>query len=151
MLDMVKELEKTLHIHAGDLPFIPIAPGQEARVLMARPEENIYAIQLRAEPFCRSALHKHHTPVLAFTTAGIWGHDEQYLYRPGTFIFETPSVIHQFINGPEWTEAVFIGDPNLDMVDPETLETTGSFNGVAMINDYIRKCEGRGISPTYLT
>ena len=150
MLDIVKELQKTLHIHADDLPFIEVSHGQEARVLMARPEENIYAIHLRAEPFCKSPLHKHHTPVFGFTLKGMWGHDEQYLYRPGTFIFETPTVVHQFINGPEWTEAVFIGDPNLDFVDPDTLEVTGSFDGVDMMKSYIRKCEGRGIAPTFL-
>jgi quercetin dioxygenase-like cupin family protein len=148
---MVRELEKTLHIHGDDLPFINISPGQEARILMARPEERIYAIHLRAEPFCKSALHKHHTPVMGYTLKGAWGHDDRLLYTPGTFIFETPTVVHRFINGPDWTEAVFIGDPNLDFVDPKTLEVTGHFDGVDMIASYIKTCEGRGIAPTYLT
>ena len=150
MLDMAKELEKTLHIHSSDLPYIDLGGGNESRILMARPEENIYAIQFRAQPFIKSPLHKHRDPLIGYTLKGRWGHDESYEYLPGTFVFETPGVVHQFINGPEITEVVFIGNPNIEVVDPETLEVIGSYDGVEMINAYMQKCKEQGAEPRFL-
>lgn len=150
VLDIAKELEKTLHIHSVDLPYITVGFGTESRVLIARPKEGLFAIQFRAQPGVKSPLHKHRTPVIGFTLSGMWGHDDQYLYRPGTFIYETPGVIHQFINGPDVTEAVFVGDPNLDFVDPETLEVTGSYTGAEMIANYVQKCKEQGVEARFL-
>lgn len=150
MLDIVKELEKTLHIHSHELPFVEAGFGTSHRILMARPVEGLFAIHLRAEPFAKSGLHKHHNHVMGYTIAGAWGHDDQGLYRPGTFIYETPGVIHQFVNGPEVSEAIFIGDPALDFVDPETLEVISSYNGRQMLDGYIAKCNDLGITPRFL-
>lgn len=151
MLDIAKELKKTLHVHGGDLPYVPGGPGTEYRVLMARPDENIFAIQFRAQPYAKSSLHRHDTPVMGFTLSGRWGHDEQYLYRPGTFIYETPGVIHQFLNGPGVTEVVFIGDPNLDFIDPETLEASGQLTCADLTKVYAQKCKEMGVEPSFLS
>jgi hypothetical protein len=51
---------------------------------------------------------------------GSWGHDQEHRYRPGTYIFETPTVIHRFVNGPSVTEAVFVSFGDLEFIDPET-------------------------------
>jgi quercetin dioxygenase-like cupin family protein len=150
MLEMAKELEKTLHIHSPELPYIEVGTGTEARILVARQEEGIFAIQFRAQPFVKSPLHRHDRPVLGYTLRGQWGHDEQYLYRPGTMIYETPGVIHQFINGPEVTEAIFFGDPDLEFIDPETLKEKGRYSATDMISGYIATCATLGIEPRFL-
>jgi 2,4'-dihydroxyacetophenone dioxygenase len=150
MLDIAKELEKTLHIHSGELPFVDTGYGTETRLILARPKDRLYALQYRAQPGARSPLHKHQNAILGYTLKGRWGHDEQYLYRPGTFIFETPGVVHQFMNGPEVSEALFIGDMILDFVDPETLEVTGGLDGPAMLDGYIKKCKEKGLSPRFI-
>lgn len=150
MLDLAKELQKTLHIYSDELPYMDSGTGMATRVLMARPEENIYALHFRADPGVKTPLHKHHQPVMGFTLRGMWGHDEQYLYRPGTFIFETPGVIHQFINGPEVTEAMFIGDIGVDIVDPDTLETVERVDGPTIVKYYMNLCDEQGITPHFL-
>lgn len=150
MLDIARELEKTLHIHSNELPYVEAGFGTSHRILMARPDEGLFAVQVRAEPGATSGLHKHHSHVFGFTTRGAWGHDDRYLYRPGTFIYETPGVVHQFVNGPEVSEAVFIGDPCLDFVDPETMEVISTYNGQQILAGYLKKCGELGITPRFL-
>jgi 2,4'-dihydroxyacetophenone dioxygenase len=152
VIDIAKELEKTLHIHSEEIPYIPAAPDMEIRILHARAKDDFYVTQLRAQPGCVSGLHRHpfNKGTGGFTLKGSWGHDHQYLYRPGTYIFETPGVIHQFLNGPEETEVVFFGDLAAEFVDPETLEITGIVNAEAIINKYLEHCEDRGIRPHFL-
>src|SRR3546814_9309748 len=108
ILDMEKELQKTLHLDSNDLPYAEVEDGIEFRILHARPEEGYYVTQLRVQPGYVGGLHKHSFSQGAsgFTLKGAWGHDEQYLYRPGTYIFETPGVIHQLLNGPEESEII---------------------------------------------
>ncbi len=152
MLDMMKELEKTLHVHSEEIPYIPAAPGMEIRILHARVKDDFYVTQLRAQPGCVSGLHKHpiNKGTGGFTLRGAWGHDHQYLYRPGTYIFETPGVVHQFLNGPEETEVVFFGDLVAEFVDPETLQVIGVVDGPAVINRYLQYCEEKGVSARFL-
>src|SRR3546814_3365398 len=84
-----------------------------------------------------------------FTLKGAWGHDEQYLYRPGTYIFETPGVIHQLLNGPEESEILFFGDLALDFVDPETLDVISVVTADKIIDKYLQKCAEKGVIPNY--
>src|SRR3546814_9327851 len=85
-----------------------------------------------------------------FTLKGAWGHDEQYLYRPGTYIFETPGVIHQLLNGPEESEILFFGDLALDFVDPETLDVISVVTADKIIDKYLQKSEEKGVIHNYL-
>lgn len=153
MLDIAKELEKTLHIHSDELPWIATGPGMETRLLQARVKDEFYVSQLRAQPGCESGLHKHPFKRGAggFTLKGAWGHDHQYLYRPGTYIYETPGVVHQFFNGPSVTEVLFFGDLVVDFVDAETLRVTERLPADVLLRRYLERCEEVGVKPHYLT
>ena len=154
LLDMAKELEKTLHLHSNDLPYVTTAPGMETRMLHARVEDDFFVTQLRAAPGIVSGLHKHafkRNGASGYTLKGRWGHDHQYLYVPGTYIFETPDVIHQFFNGPEETEVLFFGDFAVDFIDPETLGITGSLNSEVFMKKYLELCAEQGATPNFLT
>src|SRR3546814_10930605 len=103
ILDMEKELQKTLHLDSNDLPYAEVEDGIEFRILHARPEEGYYVTQLRVQPRYVGGLHKHSFSQGAsgFTLKGPWGNDEQYLYRPGTYIFEKHRVLHPLLTEPE--------------------------------------------------
>lgn len=153
MLNLANELEKTLHIHSEELPWFPAASGMDIRILHARAKDNFYVTQLRAQPHCVSGLHKHpaNRGTGGFTLKGMWGHDHQYLYRPGTYIFETPGVVHRFYNGPEETEVLFFGELAAEFVDPDTLEVTDIMLPDALLQKYSDHCEELGVQPPYLT
>src|SRR3546814_18840791 len=85
-----------------------------------------------------------------FTLKGAWGHDEQYLYRPGTYIFETPGVIHQLLNGPEESEILFFGDLALDFVDPEPLDVISVVTADKSIDTHLQKSAEKGVITTNL-
>lgn len=149
-LDMNRELLKTLHVHTDDLPFVEFTPGTETRLLQVRPSEGLVVTHIRAQPGTMSALHRHPSPVYGWTVSGQWGHDHQYLYRPGTYIFETPSVIHQFINGPTVTEAVFVSTGDLEIIEPESLEMVAAATPQQILDQYVAKCEQIGVVPAVL-
>jgi 2,4'-dihydroxyacetophenone dioxygenase len=152
ILDIAKELQKTLHLHSNELPYVTVEDGVEFRILHARADDNYYVTQLRVQPGFVGGLHKHSFSrgASGFTLRGAWGHDHQYLYRPGTYIFETPGVIHQLLNGPEESEILFFGDFALDYVDPETLGVRSVVTADMILNRYLEQCEERGITPNYL-
>jgi 2,4'-dihydroxyacetophenone dioxygenase len=151
-LDIAKELDKTLHLHTSDLPYVEVDKGMEMRVLHAWPEQNYYVTQIRAQPGCVGGLHQHplgqHTS--GFTLKGAWGHDHQYLYRPGTYVYETPGVVHQFLNGPEETEIVFFGSLGVEFVDPETLKVSREVPAHKLIQRYLEHCTEQGVVPKFL-
>jgi 2,4'-dihydroxyacetophenone dioxygenase len=154
MLDMVRELEKTLHLQTQDLPYLTTAPGMETRVIHARVEDDFFVTQIRAAPYCESGLHKHafkRSGASGYTLRGRWGHDRQYLYGPGMYIFETPDVIHQFFNGPEESEVLFFGDFAVDFIDPVTLGVKGTFTPRQFMDQYLGLCAEKGITPNFLT
>lgn len=150
VLGLDEEIAKTLHIHSDELPFLDGGFGTQFRILQARPQDGVFCIHFKAQPGATSEQHRHHKPTFGFTLKGQWGHDHRYLYRPGTYVFETPGVVHQFFNGPNETEIIFVGDPDLDFVDPETNEVVSSHNSNMMMATYLRKCEEAGITPRFL-
>src|SRR3546814_3601440 len=83
ILDMDKELQKTLHLDSNDLPYAEVEDGIEFRILHARPEEGYYVTRLRVQPGYVGGLNKHsfRQGASGFTLQDAWGHDEQYLYR----------------------------------------------------------------------
>ena len=149
-VDMDRELLKTLHVHTDDLPFVEFTPGTETRLLQVRPRDRLVVTHIRARPGATSALHRHPSPVYGWTVAGGWGHDHQYLYKPGTYIFETPGVIHQFVNGPTATEAVFVSTGDLELIDPASRELIGVATPRQILDEYIAKCEAAGVIPDVL-
>jgi len=143
--DQLADIRRTLHIHSDDVPFVTRAPGWEFRLLHARLDEPLVVSELRAQPGVQSGLHRHLTPVYGWTVEGTWGHDDQFLYRPGTYIYETPGVPHRFMNGPAVTRAVYIRTSGVEQIDPET----GAVTSVSVLSDqidqYFALCEEAGL------
>jgi quercetin dioxygenase-like cupin family protein len=137
----------TAHIHAEDVPFVCTGvPGMEARLLHYREDEEMDAIQLRAAPFTVSGKHLHLGPAHAYTIAGRWGHDHNYEYVEGTYIFEPIGVVHQFFSGPETVDAFFIAYGDSQWIDEETGEVGGSLGVKARVEHYFEQCEEHGLS-----
>jgi len=142
----------TLHIDSEDLPWIKFVDGVQVRILHARSSEDFIVTQIKASPGAESGLHRHLGPVFGWTVSGHWGHDRNYQYRPGTYIFETPGVIHKFLAGAEPVTAVYISHGALEQIDPETLEVTQTITPTDYLNHYLAACEEAGMPrPEFLT
>lgn len=137
-------LARTLHLAPDDLPWVPVGPGTELRIFHARPDEGFVATHFRAAPNAEQGLHRHLAPVFGYTIAGAWGHDRKYEYRPGTYVFETPGVVHQFLNGPGESEVFFINHGDLEFIDPSGKEVVRTFTLKDMVATYLSGCEELG-------
>jgi 2,4'-dihydroxyacetophenone dioxygenase len=138
----------TLHTTGDDIPWVvqsELQTGMRRRVLHARPEEGFIVTQIRAEPNLVSAMHRHTGPVFAYTILGAWGHDTECVYRTGTYVYETPGVVHRFYSGVEpVTEVVFVNQGLVEFVDPDTGETTGAVGPAEILRSYFEACEREG-------
>ena len=135
----------TLHLHSDTVPFVDFGKGTKVRILHARPSENFIVTQINADPGCSSELHRHLGPVFGWTVEGTWGHDHTYEYRPGTYIFETPGVIHKFHAGPDPVNAVFVSYGVLEYIHEETLEVIASISSAEVLENYMQMCEKSGL------
>jgi 2,4'-dihydroxyacetophenone dioxygenase len=141
--------EGTLHIDAASQPYVEMEPGLEYRLLHVRASDQLVVTQIRAQPFAVSKLHRHLAPVFGLTQSGVWGHDDQYLYRPGTYVYETPGVLHRFMNGPQVTEATFISLGDMEYVDAASMSVTGVASPDALVAAFAAALDGRTVD--YLT
>ena len=137
----------TLHVATDDLPWGTTAPGFETRMIHCNLEEGFSVNQIRVQPGVEQGWHRHEAPIFAYTTAGAWGHNRKYEYRPGTYVFETPGVVHRFLNGPEVTEAFFISTGHadaqfLDMTSGDVIRTVTQAD---LLEFYLHACEELGI------
>lgn len=135
----------TLHLHSNEIPFVDFGTGTKVRILHARPSEDFVVTQIHADPGCSQQLHRHLGPVFGWTVEGRWGHDHSYEYRPGTYIFETPGVIHKFHAGDKPVNAVFVGYGNLEYIDEATLEVTKAVTSAGILEYYLQMCEQAGL------
>ena len=137
---------RTLHSNPDDegLPWIPSSPGIALRVLHARPSENLIATQFRAQPNAETSLHRHDGPVFGVAISGAWGHDRQYLYRAGTYIYETPGVVHRFLNGPDTSEVYFINQGNIEFM--EDGKVASRVAAADMLRNDLEGCETVGLA-----
>lgn len=140
----------TLHMHVDDVPWVSQSgkievDGVESRVLHARPEEGFVVTNIRTGPGVLSPMHRHIGPSFAYTIKGAWGHDTTYSYRTGTYVFETPGVIHRFYSGHEpVTEVIFVVYATLEFIDPESMEVTGTATPFDVVQSYFESCEAAG-------
>lgn len=137
--------EKTLEIDADTVPYVALEGGLEFRLLQVRPEERLVVSQVRAAPNAVSRLHRHRRAVYGYTTRGAWGHDDTVPYRPGTYVYETPGVVHRFVNGGAETEAVFISHGDMEYLDPDTLQVADVITPEVMLEAYLSKCADAGL------
>ncbi|MGV9797375.1 cupin domain-containing protein [Mycobacterium sp. NPDC003449] len=140
-----RDMARTLHMASDDLPWVPVGPEAELRIIHARPDEDFVATQLRAQPGAEQGLHRHLAPVFGFTSRGAWGHDRTYEYRPGTYVYETPGVVHKFLNGPEVSEVFFINHGVIEFVDATGTEVIRSLTLAQMAEHYLAGCEEAGL------
>jgi 2,4'-dihydroxyacetophenone dioxygenase len=136
----------TFHMHSDDIPWIEFLDGVSVRILHARLEDGVVVTQIRARPGAESGLHRHLGPVFGWTNSGQWGHNRDYEYRPGTYIFEPPGVIHKFLAGSEPVDAVYISHGTLEQIDPQTLEVTQTITPEAYVANYLAACDKAGIA-----
>jgi 2,4'-dihydroxyacetophenone dioxygenase len=146
MLTDLDAVRRTLHFHSEDIPWVRSGSGTQIRVLHARPDEGFIATQFRAEPGAETGLHRHTAPVFGFTTLGRWGHDRRFAYHPGTYIFETPGVVHRFLNGPEPTEVFFVNLGDIEQVDPSGSCVVGRTTPRDTLLTYLERCESAGLA-----
>ena len=136
----------TSHIHGDDVPFVQTGvPGLETRVLHYREDEQMFASQLRAAPFSASGKHVHLGPAHAYTISGSWGHDHNYEYVKGTYIFEPIGVVHQFFSGPKTVDAFFLAYGESQWVDEETGQLGASMGVPQLVAHYFQQCEEQGL------
>ena len=140
-----KGIFDTLHISPDEehLPWIETSPGIEIRLLHARPDENLIATQFRAHPHAETGLHRHDGPVFGVTLSGAWGHDRRYIYHRGTYIYETPGVVHRFLNGPDISEVYFISQCNIEFLDGKKI--IARVTAADMLREYLEGCERAGV------
>jgi quercetin dioxygenase-like cupin family protein len=135
----------TLHLHSKDIPWVDFGDGANVRILHARPSEDFVVTEILANPGWESKLHRHLRPVFGWTLDGRWGHDRTYEYRPGTYIFETPGVIHKFYGGDKPVNAVFVSYGSLEFIDENTREVIQSLAPEMIVKQYMEACEKTGV------
>ena len=139
-------LARTLHIGFDEVPWVQNRPGVKNRVLHARPAENLVVTQSLYDPGASVALHRHLAPVFAITQRGAWSHTRTDLpYRPGVYVYEAVNVLHQFHNGPETTETLFINTGAVEFVDPATREVIQRETPATVLERYLQRCEEAGL------
>jgi 2,4'-dihydroxyacetophenone dioxygenase len=138
-------MDMTLHIDNEAVPWVPTSLGAR-RVLHCQPEKDLIVSMVRALPNNETPLHRHLGHAFGYTIKGAWGHDRLFKYTPGVYLYETPGVVHQFLNGPETTEVFFISEGIIEFVNPEsTDEVIGRWTGASMLREYYEACEAAGI------
>ena len=138
-------MQRTLHLSSADVPWVPLTDSTEIRVVHGRVSESFVVSQFRAAPGATTKLHRHCAPVFGFTTLGNWGHDTRHLYRPGTYIYETPMVVHRFLNGPEVTEVYFVNHGDIETFDDRGREVVSRSTVADAIARYFAACESMGL------
>jgi 2,4'-dihydroxyacetophenone dioxygenase len=140
----------TLHVHADEVPWVSqpgLASGDiRGRVLHAPEDGSFVVTQLQVGPGVLSGLHRHIGPTFAYTSKGSWGHDTTYRYHPGTYVFETPGVVHRFHSGDEaTTEVLFVNYATLEFIDSDSMEVIGSMTPFDIAQKYFEDCEAAGV------
>lgn len=135
----------TLHIHSEDVPWVGFTGNTKVRILHARPSEELIVTQIQAPPLEQSELHRHLGPVFGWTVSGRWGHDKSCEYRPGTYIFETPGVIHRFHSGNEPVDAIYVSYGKMERLDDETHEVYQTLTPELIFHGYMQACESAGL------
>ena len=143
-------LMRTLHMDAEAVPWAPSRIGRDStaepqtwvKLLHYHLDDDLTVSMVRAEPFAETAFHRHVGHTFGWTTLGAWGHNRDFEYTPGVYSYETPGVVHQFINGPNLTEVLFINQGVIEFVDPEAPdEVTGILTAGEIVRTYFESCE----------
>lgn len=135
------------HVHKESLPWVRKDRDIGAfRVLQARPAENFMVFERTYDPNCVSPLHRHIGHAFAFTYAGAWGHRHgEYVYLPGTYVYEPLDVVHRFHNSNQVTHCMFVVMGGVEYFDPEGKEVIGRATVENALESYLQGCEQAGL------
>jgi len=136
----------TSHIDPETVPWAPLAPGLDLRVLEARPADNLIVTLSRHGSNHSYGLHRHLGPLFGYTVSGAWGHEAgSFPYTEGVYLREPIGVVHRFFNGPAETQAMFIALGDVEVLDPETHEVIRRDTATSMLAAYFQCCEAAGL------
>jgi quercetin dioxygenase-like cupin family protein len=137
----------TLHVHNEDVPFVDQGgSGIEMRLLQASADDNVVSAEYRFAPGIIGPLHRHLGPVHGFTSEGRWGHDINFDYRPGSYIYEVPGIIHRFMSGPDGSvQAFFVEYGGIEAIDGESFEPLAMLGAQERVTLYFNACEAAGL------
>jgi quercetin dioxygenase-like cupin family protein len=92
-----REIIPPLTIQRGpaDLPFVNTMPGVESQLVHVNLETGLWVTRVHLSPGYRSARHRHHGEVFAFTISGRWRYLEQEeVCDAGSYLYEPAGAIH---------------------------------------------------------
>jgi quercetin dioxygenase-like cupin family protein len=137
----------TLHIHSEDVPFVDQgSSGIEIRLLQASADDGVLSAEYRFAPGVVGPLHRHLGPVYGFTSEGRWGHDTNFDYRRGSYIYEVPGIIHRFMSGPDGSvRAFFVEYGGIEAIDGESSEPLVMLGVPERVRLYFNACEAAGL------
>jgi hypothetical protein len=91
-------------------------------------------------------LHRHGGPVYGFTSEGRWGHDTNFDYRRGTYVYEVPGIIHRFMSGSDGpVQAFFVEYGGIEAIDEESFEPIVMLGVKERVALYFDSCEAAGL------
>src|SRR5207249_2557420 len=129
------------HIHSDDVPYVTFRSGVKTRILHASADAEFVVTQGLSPAGTVSELHRHSGPVFGWTNRGSWGHDLNFEYTPGTYIYEIPMAPHRFYGGPEEIDAIFVTFGSFESLDEETGEVIGVATNADLVRGYFEACE----------
>jgi 2,4'-dihydroxyacetophenone dioxygenase len=145
-MSALEETIRYLHKDPEEVPWVTTGfPGYDMRLLQYRVDEGMFTVQLRAEPGVESPPHRHLGPLYSVTTKGRWGHDRDYIYGVGVYVYEPIDVVHRFLVPPdEGTELFTIGFGGIEVLGEEG-EVLASLSVAQQVETYFAICESLGL------
>jgi 2,4'-dihydroxyacetophenone dioxygenase len=138
----------TLHVHNEDVPFVEQGgSGIQIRLLQASADDGVVTAEYRFAPGIVGGLHRHLGPVYGFTSEGRWGHDTNFEYRPGSYVYEVPGIVHQFMSGSGGpVQAFFVECGGIEAIDEESFEPLAILGVKERVALYFNACEAAGLA-----
>ena len=85
----------TSHLASGELPWVEILPGADAKLLRVSETSGTWVILTRFAIGSELPIHRHSGSVVAYTLEGKWGYRENdYLSTAGSFVYEPANSAH---------------------------------------------------------
>ena len=137
-------LPESVHIGAGDLPFVEIGDGSQLKVLQVKQGEGLWIIENVFQAGYEVQTHRHTGPVFGYTTSGAWKYKEyDYVNRAGSFLYEPAGSVHTLQCIEDDTRVWFQmygANINLD----EKGEITSVVDGNVTLQFYLAACKELG-------
>jgi quercetin dioxygenase-like cupin family protein len=146
-MSALDETIRYLHKDPEEVPWVTTGfPGYDQRLIHFRPDDDFFVVQLRAEPGVESPPHRHLGPLYSVTTKGRWGHDRDYVYGAGVYVYEPVDVVHRFLVPPdEGTELFTVGFGGVELLSDDGSEVLAALTVQQQVESYFALCEAAGL------